>query len=398
MEDYLDVLQDSSLTAQSQRLALPSNFRASQGGSGVDSKDSHEVGGDDGDNAGTAENHPLYEKIDSRSLEDLDTTTTTTVVSDEDATMVGGEHGPIFLQAPQRQLPEVDCVLNQATALNVKKQADRGSVGGGGGGNYVHHGVSLLEMEEEKTEPESEEGTRLVTVQEREASEFRRRLQSCLLQRDAEQERLVEIYTRLVSSAAPAREMILLTGPSGSGKTRLARAALQALASQSGGYFLWGKFDPLNLQSPAPYTAFGSAFREFAAAVLNRGEPEAQEVRRAIREALGSEASVLTRMIPGLEPLLLCDGGGQHNDGLSNAGAKGSGGGDRVKEDKSADATQRFQRFVFVFRTFLHAVATPNHPMVLLLDDIHFAVRANATTARVEWSRCFCSPLLPCSP
>jgi energy-coupling factor transporter ATP-binding protein EcfA2 len=363
MDDLLDVPESA---AAAHRLALPSKFRASHwSSSGLLTKDGD---GDDEENK-KAENPSDCDRTILGSLdgEQDATTESTTVVSDEGhATLMSAgataaaaatTDGPVFLQA---RLPEISAV--QEPSLHRKEE-------------YLQNEnmKEMVPFVDEEKEPEV--GT-FVTVQEREASEFRKRLKSCLHQRDAEQEWLADIYRRLVTYGNN-KEMILLTGPSGSGKTRLARAALQPLASDSGGYFLWGKFDQLNLASPAPYTAFGSAFGEFATVVANRGEDEVAAVRRAIRDALGSEASVLTRMIPGLEPLCGEVQGGREG-GSSSEGA-GDGGPDGQIKTKSADAMQRFQRFVFVFRTFLRTVATPEHPMVLLLDDIHFAVRLPRT-------------------
>jgi predicted ATPase len=147
---------------------------------------------------------------------------------------------------------------------------------------------------------------------------------------------------------------------------------------------LFGKFDRLNVVSPAPYTAFAEAFEDFAARVLtNRdgagsgstnddddggGGAVARSVRAAIRRDLGPEASVLTRIIPGLEPL--CGDGSRGVDDPGRTGAH-----------MQAKAAEAIQRFVFVFRRFLRAVASPDRPIVLLLDDIHFAVRARARAA-----------------
>jgi energy-coupling factor transporter ATP-binding protein EcfA2 len=366
MDDLLYVPESA---AAAHRLALPSKYRASRGSSsGLLTKQSDGDGDDEENKNPENPSHCDRTILGSLDGEQDATTESTTVVSEDDHAMLMSagataaaaaattSDGPVFLQAWQR-LTEISAV--KEPSLQRKQE-------------FLQNENRKERVRFVDKEKEPEVGA-FVTVQEREASKFRQRLKSCLHQRDAEQEWLADIFRRLVTYGNNNKEMILLTGPSGSGKTRLARAALQPLASESGGYFLWGKFDQLNLASPAPYTAFGSALGEFATVVANRGEDEVAKVRRAIRDALGSEASVLTRMIPGLEPLFR-EFQGENEAGGSSEGV-GDGGPDGHIKTKSADAMQRFQRFVFVFRTFLRTVATPEHPMVLLLDDIHFAVR-----------------------
>ena len=142
----------------------------------------------------------------------------------------------------------------------------------------------------------------------------------------------------------PKASFILITGPAGVGKTSLAKT-LKASVEEEGGYFLRGKFD--FLQRPEPYTAFVAAFTEFTNLVIARGEEVTKKTREAIQSAVGEEAGVLIGMIPSLERIL--------GDG---------------HEGKASDS---LQRFIFVFRMFLRSVCSPEKPLVLLLDDLHFA-------------------------
>jgi len=176
---------------------------------------------------------------------------------------------------------------------------------------------------------------------------WRSRLQPELYRRPEEEAKLLERFHAIRSQ--PSAELILISGPSGSGKTRLAKT-LRGAVMDMGGYFLTGKYD--QLRRPTPYSAFVSAFSLFVRMVKDRGVDEVARVRDAINDAVGAEAvHVLTRMIPTLGDIM-----------------------GRSRElDADTSSSDAIQRFVFVFRKFLCAVASPECPMVLLLDDIHWS-------------------------
>jgi AAA ATPase domain len=211
-------------------------------------------------------------------------------------------------------------------------------------------------------------------------AEWRQHLLSRLHRRPSQEEELLQTYRNLSSRECDnPNGIILLSGPSGSGKTRLAKT-LRKHVLESGGYFLSGKFDRLNLVSPAPYTALCSAFTEYTNLVLSRGPEVVQQVRSDIRDALGQDASVLTGMIPELGPLCGEVPRGDSASGATTASSAISTETTTVsaQSPKSNKAGDAMERFVFVFKAFLRAVASPDHPIVLSLDDIHYAVRHKA--------------------
>jgi predicted ATPase len=161
---------------------------------------------------------------------------------------------------------------------------------------------------------------------------------------------LLQSYQRHRQAAEKKSHLVLVTGPSGAGKTMLVRS-LQKHVTSDKGYFLTGKFD--QLQRREPYLAFCAAFMEFAAAVVAKGEDSVSEMRSAIQSAIGDETAVLKRMIPALELIL---------------GQK-----DCQTSDTAVKANDAMQRFLFVFRMFLRAVCSPEHPIVLVLDDLQWA-------------------------
>lgn len=159
---------------------------------------------------------------------------------------------------------------------------------------------------------------------------------SKLYNRSKEQDLLEEAYKH--------RTFCLISGEPGTGKTSLA-LSLRDRVHQDGGYFVCGKFN--QSQSRSPYPAMVSAFTEFAQQVEERGH--ADEMRRRIHATIQSEGSVLTDMIPALKNLV---GDGQHT---------------------TLPGEKAVLRFVFVFRAFLLAVASPEAPIVICVDDVQWA-------------------------
>jgi predicted ATPase len=177
---------------------------------------------------------------------------------------------------------------------------------------------------------------------------WREHLQEKLFHRSEEQASVVCCYEAMLSEPE-ASTFLLVTGPIGTGKTRLVKHALQQRVQDQGGYYLRGKFD--QLRRPEPYRGFVSAFTEFTSQVVERGPEAVTAMSEAIYNAVGDECCVLISMIPALERIL----------------------GDRKCDSNYSKADDAIQRFVFVFRMFMRAVSSREQPMVLLLDDLHWA-------------------------
>ena len=172
---------------------------------------------------------------------------------------------------------------------------------------------------------------------------------SFYFKRPTEEAALRGAYDEIKSTAESS--FLLLTGPEGAGKTFLANRVLKDLVKQQGGYFIRGKFD--FLRRPVPYAAFVAAINDFTNMVIARGGEATDQIRVAIMQNIDNEeeTGVLIRMIPSLERIL----------------------GRIDKSSGAKEATGTQQRFVFVFQSFLRAVCSPEKPLVLLLDDLHYA-------------------------
>ncbi|AKT35906.1 trifunctional serine/threonine-protein kinase/ATP-binding protein/sensor histidine kinase [Chondromyces crocatus] len=141
-------------------------------------------------------------------------------------------------------------------------------------------------------------------------------------------------------------ELLLVAGYSGVGKSALVAEAQRAFSVKRG-YFCTGKFD---LLSTAPYGAFIGALQTLIRNILAEEEPTLADRRAQLRTALGSNAQVIIDVLPELELLI----GPQPP----------------VPQLGPFESQIRFQ---LTFQQLMGALARPAHPLVLFLDDIHWA-------------------------
>jgi diguanylate cyclase (GGDEF)-like protein len=136
---------------------------------------------------------------------------------------------------------------------------------------------------------------------------------------------------------------IVVTGYSGIGKSALVRSLYHPL-TQKRGYFITGKFD--QFQRNIPYSALVQAFMELVTQLLGEPETQLQRWRTKIQAALGSNGQVIVTIIPELALII----------GPQPA----------VPELSGPDAQNRFN---LVFRKFIQVFCSPDHPLVIFLDD-----------------------------
>lgn len=221
--------------------------------------------------------------------------------------------------------------------------------------------------------------------------------------RSKEQERILQVYQRIAGSTTTAvaerrTEFILIEGETGSGKTALAESARSLAAHNNhshhhpqqfddrAGYCVLGKFDQL-VQLQKPHSAFVEALTEYSEAVVERGQVE--RVRQRVRVSTEKDAiPVLVKMIPALATILLCDddddGGGDnaalekcdtshgkewYSSTLSSDSAAAFGGSAGFTSTSSEAASTQCKD---ALRVFLRAIASPETPFVLVLDDCHW--------------------------
>jgi predicted ATPase/signal transduction histidine kinase len=166
--------------------------------------------------------------------------------------------------------------------------------------------------------------------------------------RDAERDALVEAFAR---SSGGSTEMVLVSGEAGVGKTTLVYELHEPVVHQRGSFVI-GKFE--RFKQDVPYWALAQAFRMLVRQVQRGGPERRAVVGQRLREALGSNGRVLFDVIPELEQLV----------------------GD-LPPVTALSPTASLHRFHRAFRQLARFFAQPEHPLVLFLDDMHWADAAS---------------------
>ena len=167
--------------------------------------------------------------------------------------------------------------------------------------------------------------------------------------RETESYLLTQTFDRVCTEAQP--EVLLVAGAAGTGKSSLVYELHKPIA-KTRGLFLSGKFD--QLQRNVPYYAVRQVFDELATLLLTEPEAALQHWRRRILNAVGNLGQVLLGVIPRLQLVL---------------------GGQPAVAAVGPQETQN--RFQMVFQNFVTALAQPDHPLVIFLDDLQWADAAS---------------------
>lgn len=140
---------------------------------------------------------------------------------------------------------------------------------------------------------------------------------------------------------------VLLSGAPGIGKSALP-AALRAEVEREGGRFLSGKFD--QYKRTVPYSAVVEAATQLVQQALAGPEADLTALRARFAQGVGPNARVLADVAPVLEVLL---------EALPAAPPLGP--------------TETRNRFNAALKAFVRCLATPEQPLVLVLDDLQWA-------------------------
>lgn len=163
--------------------------------------------------------------------------------------------------------------------------------------------------------------------------------------REVESAELLGALKRVVETGAC--ELVTVSGHSGVGKSMLA-SELEGSTRSRGGHFVTGKADPYHRD--VPYSTLTQAFGELILRLIDAGEEQSALWKRRVLDALEANGQLVTAAIPQLELLV-----GKQPP---------------IPELTPGEAQSRFRT---VFQRFVSVFACEQHPLVLFLDDLHWA-------------------------
>ncbi len=166
--------------------------------------------------------------------------------------------------------------------------------------------------------------------------------------REAEVQTLLQAFERTARGGA---EVLLVTGYSGIGKTTLVHEVHKPITERRG-YFIEGKFDPL--QRHSPYYGWIQAFTVLVHYLLMESDEQLAAWKRQLETALGGSGQLLAGVIPDLQLIL----GPQ-------------------PEPPALPPTEAQNRFQRVFQDFVKVLAAAAHPLTVFLDDLQWADQAS---------------------
>jgi PAS domain S-box-containing protein len=172
--------------------------------------------------------------------------------------------------------------------------------------------------------------------------------------REQEVKALLGAFARVASGSS---ELMLVAGFSGIGKTAVVNEIHKPIVRQRG-YFIKGKFDQFNRN--IPFFAFVQAFRDLMRQLLSESDAQLQTWKTKILEVVGDNGQVLIEVLPELERVI-----GPQPPALELSG------------------TAAQNRFNILFRRFIEVFTTPEHPLVIFLDDLQWVDLASLQLIRL---------------
>jgi len=156
---------------------------------------------------------------------------------------------------------------------------------------------------------------------------------------------LEKMHQAVEKSASGLSTMVLISGEPGVGKTALAREFYQQ-SSSACLKVLSGKFDQYHKE--APLSSLTLSLNKMIQSIISEGTAEAWRERWL--SSIGEQGAVLIKRFPQFELIL----------------------GPQCKVNPCAPRDE-YQQFVSAFKNLLKASGTPEHPLVLFVDDLQWA-------------------------
>ncbi|MGA1409515.1 MAG: protein kinase domain-containing protein [Prochlorotrichaceae cyanobacterium] len=168
--------------------------------------------------------------------------------------------------------------------------------------------------------------------------------------RESDLQQILAAFDSVISGEVetePITKLVLISGYSGVGKSVLVRELYKPITALQG-ILISGKYDQYNQN--IPYSALNHALNELCTYLLTESEDVLAHWRDLIQSALGEHGQVLIDFIPKLELII----GPQ-------------------KDIPALSAIESQRRFNLFFQNFMEVICTPEHPVVIFLDDLQWA-------------------------
>ncbi len=157
--------------------------------------------------------------------------------------------------------------------------------------------------------------------------------------------------------SAGGKELLLVSGYSGVGKTALVYEVHKPITAKRG-YFAQGKFG--QYERNIPYSAWLQALGNLTNQLLIQSDNKLAVWKQQILSIIGPNGRVLTDLVPGLKLVI----GPQ-------------------PEVEQLGGVEAQNRFNYVFQNFIRAVARPEHPLVIFLDDLQWIDAASLSLIKM---------------
>lgn len=177
------------------------------------------------------------------------------------------------------------------------------------------------------------------------------RRQQLIYGRDKETAQLLRTYQKFLETKQT--QQVFVHGVPGAGKSSFVETVLRGqVCASNDGYFVAGKYDQNSSVHQEPYSAIMAAFSDLCDLIAQSDDFD--EVRKkGIQDLLGNDAHLLVNSITNLAQF------------ISNAAA-----GERTINMEAMDPS--FAKFKRACTSFLRAMSTDKHPIVVFLDDIQW--------------------------
>jgi predicted ATPase len=142
-------------------------------------------------------------------------------------------------------------------------------------------------------------------------------------------------------------EIVMVTGDPGAGKTALIKEMRYKLLNHKC-FFIQGKFD--QYKKDYSLAALAQAIHDFTLQLMPLKNDKYQEWCLKLKTALGPSGKILTDLVPNLTKMV----------------------GEQPPLEE-LDPNQSFNRLIYTLQNFIQAIATPEHPLVIFLDDLQWA-------------------------